>query len=127
MCLPCGHEWDCVGPMRFRQIAEGTKIFRVETINGYEFLNPEGETPGLVLNRCCSQILIQHGPAIMMDTVLPLQFDCPVCKTPWIIKWDPMLTPCLVFEKAGEQVRFSLVEETSVPFLRPVQGKTAVV
>lgn len=122
--LPCGHVWRREGEGEFRD--QASVLWKVDFIKGFPYLKPERADPP-ILNRCCSTILIEHGPQIR-DEQLPFQFGCPVCGTPWSIAQSvgaDLLNVRLYTNKSVEKT-FRLIDEAVPPYLELVAQHTLV-
>ena len=120
--LPHGHLWRKERETTFTDLRTSI-TYVVHDTKGFKHLEPVAGVALPLLNRCCSVILIEFGPKTQP---LPLDFTCPVCKTPWSITQDPMLPLVPLFTNDKSGATFKLNADSAQSCLSLVGTRTPV-
>ncbi len=128
MVLPCAHKWRRKGGKEFVNL-ETAIVWRVVVRNKYPSLEPKGASSPTT-RRCCSDNLLSYGPRIPIKE-LPLEFECPVCDTPWRITdgVGPELVKVRMYTntRTGKTFRRrGAADEAMSPFLEQIAQHTPV-
>lgn len=129
ICLPCGHKWRKENPGRFMLLENGIKQDPVYIVKeappGFRYLDPE-DGPKPLLNRCCSMLLIKHGPCIQPDVK---EYLCPYCGAQWIVRRLPGTfggVPQFEHKTTGDRFELIVGGQRNPTFLNPLPRSKAL-